>query len=177
MRRIAIADLEAVAWKNRGGVTREIAGAADGDGLLWRLSLAQIDRDGPFSAFPGLGRILTVVAGDGLVLDLGQGGRDVAPLEPLEFEGEAPVSARLGGGPVQALNVIYRPQAIAARVEILHGDTARRIGADTVAIHALRGAMTLDGAALARGILAIGRGGGLRLSPGAVAVVVSLQTV
>lgn len=177
MHRIAVADLEPVPWKNGGGVTREIAGAADGDGFLWRLSLAQIDRDGPFSAFPGLGRILTVVAGAGLVLDLGQGGRDVAPLDPLEFDGAAPVSARLGAGPVQALNVIYRARAFAARVDILHGDTARRIGADTVAIHALRGAITLDGDALAPGIIAIGRGGDLRLSPGAVAVVVSLQTV
>jgi environmental stress-induced protein Ves len=40
-------------WKNGLGWTREIAREpADGDAWTWRLSIAEVEKDGPFSAFP-----------------------------------------------------------------------------------------------------------------------------
>lgn len=58
--------LHAAPWRNGGGRTVEIAsGPAGSNGAWsWRISVASIDAAGPFSAFPGLGRILTLVEGD-----------------------------------------------------------------------------------------------------------------
>ncbi len=66
---IRAADLVPVPWKNGGGVTREIlrtpAGSARFD---WRLSLANIETAGAFSAFDGYERTLVLVRGNGLLL-------------------------------------------------------------------------------------------------------------
>ena len=48
-------------WKNGGGETAEIAVSPPGaalDDFDWRLSMARVETDGPFSAFPGIDRTL-----------------------------------------------------------------------------------------------------------------------
>ncbi|MEY9948084.1 HutD family protein [Kitasatospora sp. GAS1066B] len=91
-------------WRNGGGRTREVA--ADPGGA-WRVSLAEVAADGPFSVFPGLARILTVVDGPGLELTVGDHAPvTVPPLRPFAFPGDLPTSARLLGGPVTALNLM-----------------------------------------------------------------------
>jgi environmental stress-induced protein Ves len=55
-------------WKNGGGVTREIATAQLKDAFLWRLSMADVSKDGAFSDFAGFMRILTVIKGSGVAL-------------------------------------------------------------------------------------------------------------
>lgn len=99
-------------WKNGGGVTHEIAAHPEGaslDGFDWRISMAEVASDGPFSVFPGIDRTLTLLAGDGITLDFG--GSDV-PLRPgsgpLAFPGEARVTGRLHAGPILDLNVMTR---------------------------------------------------------------------
>lgn len=137
MRIIRSAALIPAPWKNGRGITRDIAGITDRLGPLWRLSLADIDRDGPFSAFPGLHRILTVVAGEGLVLDLPGGPRRVTRLCPVAFDGAAPVTARLTTGAVRALNVMCRKDMIAS-VTMLSGAVRHTVVAEpgeTVAVH------------------------------------------
>ena len=65
------AEREAAPWKNGGGVTREVAAhPADSglDGFHWRVSLADVAQGGPFSVFPGVDRVITVVRGAGMVL-------------------------------------------------------------------------------------------------------------
>ena len=107
MRLILPAAFTTQAWKNGGGVTHEIA-RADRDGqLLWRLSIAEVASDGPFSAFPGLSRILTVIDGAGLYLDTPDARLDALPLAPLAFSGDLPVISRLTGGPVRDFNLIF----------------------------------------------------------------------
>ncbi|HAJ22213.1 MAG TPA: HutD-family protein, partial [Rhodospirillaceae bacterium] len=61
-------DYKETPWKNGGGITREIALKEDEDGFLWRLSIADVRTDGPFSSFPDRHRILTVIAGVGMRL-------------------------------------------------------------------------------------------------------------
>lgn len=64
-------------WKNGGGETREIAifpPAANLDTLDWRISMAVVAQDGPFSSFPGIDRTLCVIEGAGMELDFGAGG-------------------------------------------------------------------------------------------------------
>ena len=61
-------------WKNGGGVTREIVASPEGaplDAFDWRVSLADVSADGPFSSFPGVDRTLTVVEGAGMDLMVG----------------------------------------------------------------------------------------------------------
>ncbi|MDJ0461251.1 HutD family protein [Streptomyces sp. H27-C3] len=112
LRVLKAADLSAVPWKNGGGVTREIAAWPEGSGIddfAWRVSLADVSADGPFSAFPGVDRTLTVVEGAGM--DLTVGGRqhlvDVRDA-PHRFPGDIPTEGRLIDGPVVNLNVMHR---------------------------------------------------------------------
>ena len=62
-----------------GGSTTEIAVAPPGagfDDFDWRVSLATITQDGPFSAFPGIDRTLALVDGDGCLLYTSPSPRD-----------------------------------------------------------------------------------------------------
>jgi len=102
-----------IAWKNGGGFTREIAAHPAGAGYEafdWRVSLARIARDGPFSVFPGVDRLFAVVAGAGVELAF----EDAPPLRldasaaPVRFAGEANVFVRLRDGEAVALNVMTR---------------------------------------------------------------------
>ncbi|MET7682285.1 HutD family protein [Streptomyces sp. NPDC005423] len=102
----------AVPWKNGGGVTREIAVSPEGAGLddfRWRVSLAEVGADGPFSAFPGVDRNLMVVEGAGLELTVGgERGLVDSRYVPGEFRGDLPTEGRLLDGPVVNLNVMWR---------------------------------------------------------------------
>ena len=110
----------AVPWKNGGGVTREIAAWPEGsdmDDLTWRVSLAEVAADGPFSAFPDVDRTLTVVEGAGMDLTVG-GERWLVNTryEPRDFRGDVPTDCRLLDGPVVNLNVMWRRGAVSTAV-------------------------------------------------------------
>ena len=104
--------LAAVSWKNGGGVTRTYAAHPEGAGLDdfdWRVSCADIARDGPFSSFAGVDRTIVALDGDGLELHFPDRVERLAPGgAPLDFPGEARVTARLTRGPVRDLNVMTR---------------------------------------------------------------------
>ncbi|CAN7579555.1 HutD family protein [Pseudoduganella sp. LjRoot289] len=110
---IQYASLHATPWKNGGGSTTEIAIAPSGatfDNFDWRISLATIAQSGPFSAFPGIDRTLTLVSGPCVVLDVGNE-RQVAlsEREPVvAFPGELAVSATVGDAPTTDFNVMTR---------------------------------------------------------------------
>lgn len=122
MRLIAASGCRRVRWKNDGGWTTEIArsdDAACGDGgFRWRVSIAEIESDGPFSAFPGIARDLLLLDGDGIELAIG----DAAPLqlrqrfERAHFDGAAAVQCRLLAGPTRDFNVMARHDAVRADV-------------------------------------------------------------
>ncbi|MFF4352404.1 HutD family protein [Streptomyces sp. NPDC001530] len=102
----------AVPWKNGGGVTREIAVWPEGGDMgdfEWRVSLADVVADGPFSGFPEVDRILTMVEGEGMDLTVGGVSRRVdTRFVPQCFPGDLPTDCRLLGGPVVNLNVMWR---------------------------------------------------------------------
>jgi hypothetical protein len=115
------ADRVAGRWRNGGGVTREVARADSGRPGLefdWRISIADVEADGPFSTFPGCRRIITVIRGAGMELTVDGRPVMVAPYRPYAFDGSARTECRLVDGPVMDVNVIAaggRP----AEVEIL----------------------------------------------------------
>mgnify|MGYP001627821364 FL=1 len=112
--RFSASETAAVPWKNGGGATRELALSEDARGLRWRLSLADIGQDGPFSPFPGLSRVHTILAGPGLTLANADVTLHACPFQPLHFDGGLALSAALAGGPCRAVNLIFDPARVAA---------------------------------------------------------------
>ena len=109
-------------WKNGAGLTREIAvgpaGAGAGD-FDWRISLAEVGRDAPFSAFPGVDRCIVLLRGAGMRLRSDGGELDHRldqPLMPFHFSGDTPLAATLLGGPSSDFNVMTRRGAWTAQV-------------------------------------------------------------
>jgi environmental stress-induced protein Ves len=106
-------------WRNGAGWTREIA-AEPGDGgeWVWRLSIAEIEQDAPFSRFSGIDREIVLLAGNGVRLRFDDG--SVHALEPphgrLRFSGEAGVQGELIDGPTQDFNLMWRRDAIDAQL-------------------------------------------------------------
>jgi environmental stress-induced protein Ves len=96
-----------VTWRNGGGRTAEIAAVPDASAFLWRVSMAEVATDGPFSVFPGVDRVLTVIAGDGLTLEV-EGRPAAVGHAPFAFPGDVGCFARLAAGPVTDLNVMTR---------------------------------------------------------------------
>jgi environmental stress-induced protein Ves len=133
MRVLRAADRIATPWKNGGGVTREVAifpPGADLHNFEWRISLAQIDVDGPFSTFPGIDRVLTVIQGAGLLMTVDERllALDAAS-PPLEFSGEARVTARLTDGSIGDLNLMVRRDTWRARTRRLTVTGASEVAA------------------------------------------------
>ncbi|HHG8771797.1 TPA: HutD family protein [Raoultella planticola] len=106
-----------MSWKNGQGVTREVARyPLEGD-YDWRISLATIRQPGPFSAFPGYLRNISVLEGEGMYLTIdGQRSPLIAPFQALGFPGASVVSCEIVGGPLLDFNVIYREAALRANV-------------------------------------------------------------
>ncbi|MEE1755000.1 HutD/Ves family protein [Streptomyces sp. SP18CS02] len=154
VRVLRAAGRRAVPWKNGGGITREIAAAPEGaavEAFAWRVSLADVVADGPFSVFPDVDRILTVVAGTGMDLTVGDGCRVLAERHaPRCFPGDLPTEGRLLEGPVVNLNVMVRRGAVAATVAVVRGGRPVTVpdGA-TVLVVALGGTARLGGTELA----------------------------
>ncbi|MBO9707716.1 MAG: HutD family protein [Caulobacter sp.] len=146
MRILRAADREASPWKNGGGVTREVAAWPPGAGLddfEWRLSLADIAADGPFSYFPGVDRVLTLIAGEGLVLDVAGETKTLdAASPPLAFPGDAKASARLAAGPVRDFNLMVRRDLWRAEVY--------RLGARPTPVEGLAFVLLLEPVSMAR---------------------------
>lgn len=118
------ADAAAQPWKNGGGVTHELWRAAGvGDpGFTVRVSVATVASDGPFSSFPGVDRVITLIEGRGFHL-VRPDGSEVAVTAvgaPFAFAGEDPFHCRLVDGPVHDLNVMVARDGF--RVEVAPAD-------------------------------------------------------
>ena len=107
-------------WKNGAGWTREIVRVPDCDDWDWRLSIAEIEQDAPFSIFPGIDRELVLLRGNGLRLSFEDG--EVRVLQPphdrLRFEGERKLAGELLDGPTHDFNLMWRRERVVA--ELLH---------------------------------------------------------
>jgi len=142
--RIDVRALPTQRWKNDAGTTRELARGPVGaslDDFDWRISLAEIERDAPFSAFPGIDRCIVLLQGAGMEL-LGETGNAVQVLNrmvPWTFDGERVLSAHLTGGPCSDFNVMTRRGRWRADVRVLHGAAAVASGHVTL-LFAVEGA-------------------------------------
>jgi environmental stress-induced protein Ves len=99
-------------WKNGGGITTEIWVSPPGMGLAgepfdWRVCIADVASDGPFSKFPGYDRHIMLLEGEGMRLVTDEGGViDLALHHPAAFSGDWTVSGKLIDGPVRDFNLM-----------------------------------------------------------------------
>jgi|SRR5215469_2129621 len=104
-------------WKNGAGITDEIAADAESP-PAWRISLATIERDGPFSDFRGYDR--TIVALDeGVRLTVDGVDAELRRHEPFEFAGESEVDAHIAVSSARDLNVMTKRAEFAHDVEVV----------------------------------------------------------
>ena len=106
-------------WKNGLGWTREIIRwPEDAESWDWRLSIAEVDKDGAFSAFDGIERELVLLTGQGMHLHFDDG--ETVTLRPPHdrhrFIGERALHAELISGPTQDFNLMWRRERIDATV-------------------------------------------------------------
>lgn len=110
---IAVDRIAPQRWRNGGGATRELwVWPSEGQAWQCRISVADIDADGPFSSFPGIERWFAVVEGDGVVLALPGERRLLDPSSgPIRFDGADAPGCSLQGGPTRDLNLMVRRDA------------------------------------------------------------------
>ncbi|MGD9832835.1 MAG: HutD family protein [Piscinibacter sp.] len=142
-RRIDLSAIPPQRWKNGAGLTREIAAWPRGAGIddfEWRLSVADLERDAPFSAFPGVDRCIVVLDGAGMQLldDRGECVQALRPLEPWSFEGERVLHASLPHGACRDFNVMARCGHWRAAVDVWR-QRATVAAADATVLVALTG--------------------------------------
>jgi environmental stress-induced protein Ves len=131
-------------WKNGKGVTEEVASFPDGAGLDafgWRLSIAHVAEDGPFSIFPGIDRTITLLAGNGMTLEMPDGRNELRPGgAPVSFSGDVEIASRNVDGPTVDFNVMTRRSVYSHRVT--------RISSGEVISEGLTFVLVLEGALL-----------------------------
>lgn len=106
---LRLADAAVQPWRNGGGVTRELLAWPEREGWRVRISVADIEADGPFSSFPGVLRWFAVLHGGGVALAI-DGMEQVCRVgdAPLAFSGESSTACRLLAGPSRDLNFMLR---------------------------------------------------------------------
>jgi hypothetical protein len=122
-----------VPWRNGGGITREIATTPE-----WRLSIADVDRDGPFSAYPEYHRVITPIRGNGMVLTVDGTTHRVLRHQPFAFPGGADTTCELIYGSVVNLNVMSKTPA---HVELRRVRAEMRLAATALVV--LEGELTI----------------------------------
>ncbi len=120
-------ECESSLWKNSGGSTKQLLiwpKGADLSNFDFRISIATISSDGPFSIFPGIDRQLCILEGEGVRLnikgnDLEQSGEIILrPNDlPFFFSGETQIDSMLLDNQILDFNVMTRRGNYTARIE------------------------------------------------------------
>ena len=109
-------------WSNGGGWTTEIIAVPSGRHWDWRLSVADVDSDGPFSVFPGVDRSIALLRGAGFALTVDRGDEQVVhtSFQPFRFSGDETTSCRLIDGSVQDINLMTTRGSVPRHLEFVH---------------------------------------------------------
>ena len=145
---VNLGDVAASPWRNGGGVTRELAvWPAGGDDWTWRMAVAEVAQDGPFSNFPGIDRWFAVLAGGGVRLSIaGQAHALTQRSAPLRFAGEAVTDCRLLGGATRDFNLMLRRSRADGAMRRISGTLEVVLAAPkTIAVYAVDAPARIDG--------------------------------
>jgi uncharacterized protein len=108
---ISLAEAKEQEWRNGGGTTRELLtrNKHNSDDWQYRISVALVNADGPFSHFESTQRHFCVLSGHGVDLTIdGAPHRVTENSSALSFSGEAKVDCTLISGPTSDLNFMVR---------------------------------------------------------------------
>lgn len=113
------------AWRNGTGVTAEIARSATDPATAdfdWRISVAEVVADGPFSEFPGVSRTIVLVEGAAMTLTIDGADHVLGLYQPLTFDGGSRTFCTLPDGPTRDLNLMTTVGRAAGTVEVIRLD-------------------------------------------------------
>ena len=137
-------------WINGRGVTHEVAAAQVGDAWDWRLSIAEVAEDGPFSVVPGVDRVLVVATGNGMTLTIDGHSQKLARFEQVLFRGESETIGELTNGSVYDLNLMVNRASNIGKplIEVKHVEKNQAIRLDSegllLAMVVLEGSIATD---------------------------------
>jgi environmental stress-induced protein Ves len=115
-----LSTLPVTPWKNGGGETREIVCVPSPDApFLWRASIATLQCDGPFSCFPGVDRVITLLAGKALRLKGDNIDQPLALWRPWAFAGEWPLRSEGISERGLDFNIMTQRSRAAAEVKVV----------------------------------------------------------
>jgi uncharacterized protein len=95
-------------WANGRGFTHEVMASPNSDDWDWRLSIAEVAEDGPFSVLPGVDRILVVATGNGISLNVAGRAHKLKRFEKFHFVGESETVGELTNGPIYDVNLMVK---------------------------------------------------------------------
>ena len=97
----------AMPWANGFGTSYEVASDRNADGeWTWRVAIAPVVIDGPFSVMPGVDRQLVVINGEGMTLSIDGEIVECPPGRVVRFSGDSVTIAQLVDGPVVDLGLM-----------------------------------------------------------------------
>ena len=107
------ADRRVVPWANGRGTTAVVVRVPDTDDWSWRLSLADVVEDGPFSSLPGIDRWIAVARGGRMALQTGAPDGFMSTVldethGAVSFSGDGDTSCRVLDGPLVDVNLMLR---------------------------------------------------------------------
>ncbi len=115
-----LSTLPVTPWKNGAGETREIICVPAPDApFLWRASIATLQADGPFSPFPGVDRVITLLAGQPLRLCGENIDQPLALWQPWAFPGEWALSSVGIVAPGLDFNIMTQRGRASATVQVV----------------------------------------------------------
>lgn len=114
------ADAQTMPWLGGGGVTHELAREpADGD-FGWRLSVAEVQQDGPFSRIDGVDRVIVLCTDRRMVLHTPDS-VELQRFSPYSFDGGTEIACSVPDGPTHDFNVMTRRGVHGAQVATVVG--------------------------------------------------------
>src|ERR1700753_1926912 len=119
-------------WRNGGGVTYEVAASPADRGLTdfdWRISIAEVQAGGPFSAFAGIDRTIILIDGEWMALTVDGRRHRFGLRDPFRFDGDGETLCEVPG-PSRDLHVMTRRGRATASVVV--GEAGAWAGGDAV---------------------------------------------
>jgi environmental stress-induced protein Ves len=113
-------------WRNGGGLTRELVVFPVHEHWHWRISVAEVTQDGPFSRYEGVQRWFAVLSGGRVQLKVDGAGYELdSGSAPFAFNGEAETACQLLDGATRDINLMVRQGR--GRMERVRGDGDRAV--------------------------------------------------
>jgi len=131
-------------WRNGLGSTVELLAETPNknEDFSWRLSIASVANDGPFSDFSGYDRTLLLLEGTGITLNKPNGIFKVlnSSLDYANFKGEDLIDATLHDGPIKDFNIMTLRSICTSSVTAIDetSESLLNINADKLLVYSIK---------------------------------------